>query len=125
MTATDNGRLSERDQRIWDGYVGGKTILVLAKEHDLSHQRISQILQEIRASLPPHDRQAIIDLRVDQIAQGINGVMPGLITGDKDAIASWKILSEREAKYLGLDAAEKVQISGGVRYEIAGLDDGE
>lgn len=118
MGQVDNGRLSERDQKIWDGYVGGKTILVLAQEFDVSNQRISQILREIRASLPPHDRQTIIDLRVDQIAQGVNGVMPGLIVGDKDAIAAWKMLAEREAKYLGLDSAEKVEVSGGVRYEI-------
>lgn len=115
---TDNGRLNERDQQIWDGYVGGKTLMVLAKEHNISYQRVSQILQEIRASLPPRDRQTIIDLRVDQIAQGVNGVMPGLVVGDKDAIAAWVRLADREAKYLGLDSAEKVEVSGGVRYEI-------
>src|SRR3546814_6366586 len=46
MGQVDNGRLSERDQKIWDGYVGGKTILVLAQEFDVSNQRISQILRE-------------------------------------------------------------------------------
>lgn len=118
MANADNGRLSERDQTIWDGYVGGKTILVLAAEHDLSNQRISQILAEIRASLPPRDRQTVVDLRLDQIGNGVNGVMAGVIAGDKDAIAAWVRLADREAKYLGLDSAEKVEISGGVRYEI-------
>lgn len=123
MVNADNGRLSDRDQKIWDGYIGGKTILVLAAEHDISNQRVSQILAEIRASLPPRDRQATIDLRIDQIAKGVNGVMPGLIAGDKDSIAAWRMLAEREAKYLGLDAAEKVEVNGGVRYEIIGLTD--
>src|SRR3546814_2309925 len=104
MANADNGRLSERDQTIWDGYVGGKTILVLAKEHDLSNQRISQILAEIRASLPPRDRQTVVDLRLDQIGNGVNGVMAGVIAGYKDAIAAWVRLADREAKYLGLDS---------------------
>lgn len=123
MPQEDNGRLSARDQQIWDLYIGGKTQMMLAQQFDVSNQRISQILQEIRASLPPHDRQKTIDLRLDQIAQGVNGVMPGVISGDKDSIASWKILAEREAKLLGLDSAEKVELSGGVRYEVAGIDE--
>src|SRR3546814_5837739 len=83
MANADNGRLSERDQTIWDGHVGGKTILMLAKEHDLSNQRISQILAEIRASLPPRDRQTVVDLRLDQIGNGVDGVMAGVIAGDR------------------------------------------
>jgi hypothetical protein len=119
MANADNGRLNERDQRIWHDYTfGGKTLAVLAEEHGVSNQRISQIMQEIREQLPPHDRQATIDMRLDQIRGFGDALMPGLLAGDKDAIASWVRLANREAKYLGLDAAEKVEISGGVRYEV-------
>jgi len=124
MVAADNGRLNERDQKIWHDYTfGGKTLVTLAEEHDVSYQRISQILAEIREQLPPHDRQATIDLRLDQIRGIGDALMPGLLAGDKDAISSWVRLANREAKYLGLDAAEKVELSGGVRYEITGLPD--
>src|SRR3546814_6864696 len=57
---TDSGRLNTRDQKIWHDYtLGGKTLMALAEEHNVSNQRISQIIQEIREKLPPRDRQKI------------------------------------------------------------------
>lgn len=124
MANVDNGRLNERDKQIWHDYtLGGKTLMVLAEEHDVSYQRISQILQEIRESLPPRDRQTVIDTRLDQIKAIGDALLPGLLAGDKDDIASWNKIVEREAKYLGLDSASKVELSGGVHYEISGLSD--
>lgn len=38
------------------------------------------------------------------------------------AVASLLKIQERRAKLLGLDAATKTQVSGGVRYEIVGVD---
>jgi hypothetical protein len=124
MVAADNGRLNQRDQKIWHDYtLGGKTLVALAEEHGVSYQRISQILTEIRESLPQADRQLIVDARLAQIKAIGDALMPGLLIGDKDDIASWRKIVDREAKYLGLDAAERVEISGGVRYEITGLPD--
>ena len=112
MVSKDNGRLNERDQAIWDGYVlQGKTLMQLAAEFDLSHQRISQVLAKIRESLPERDRQAVVDLRIDQIGAIVKGVLPLARSGDKDAVASYVKLADREAKYLGLDAATKVEAS--------------
>lgn len=119
MVAADNGRLNERDQKIWHDYtLGGKTLMVLAEEHGVSNQRISQIIQEIRGKLPPRERQTVIDLRLEQITAMTDALLPGLLTGDKDAIASWVKAADREAKYLGLDAAEKSEVDVGIRYEI-------
>ena len=116
MVSKDNGRLNERDQAIWDGYVlQGKTLMQLAEEFDLSHQRISQVLAKIRESLPERDRQAVVDLRIDQIGAIVKGVLPLAQAGDKDAVASYVKLADREAKYLGLDAATK----GGVSIQRA------
>lgn len=116
------GRLSERDQAIWKGYtLGGKTLMALAEEHNVSNQRISQIIKAIRAKLPEADRQTIIDARLEQIKAIGDALMPDLLQGDKDAVSSWTKIVEREAKYLGLDTASRVELSGGVRYEIEGL----
>lgn len=112
MVSKDNGRLNERDQAIWDGYVlQGKTLMQLAEEFDLSHQRISQVLAKIRESLPERDRQAVVDLRIDQIGAIVKGVLPLAQAGDKDAVASYVKLADREAKYLGLDAPTKMEAS--------------
>jgi hypothetical protein len=118
---TDN---TARDQEIWEKYtLGGKGIRALGDEYGVSFQRISAILKAKREEAPEQDRSEIVALRREQIAAGIEALMPGVSRGSSDAIKAWKILTERESKYLGLDAAEKVEISGGVRYEIAGLDD--
>ena len=122
MVSKDNGRLNERDQKIWDGYVQqGKTLMQLAGEFDLSYQRISQILQKIRESLPERDRQAVVDLRLEQIGAIVSGVLPLARTGDRDAVASYVKLADREARYLGLDAPKQVEHSGKVAtYRIGG-----
>lgn len=121
MTRSQN---PQRDQEIWDKYtLQGKTLRQLGDEYGISYQRVSAIIKGKRDEMPPEDRAEIVALRRDQIAAGIAGLMPGVERGDKDSIAAWKILVEREAKYMGLDAAEKVEISGGVRYEVLGLDD--
>ena len=124
--AEDTGRLNVRDAQIWRDYtLGGKTYMTLAEEHGVSYQRIGQIVAEIRESLPPHDRQVTIDMRLVQIRAITDALLPAALTGDKDAIASWTKVADREAKYLGLDTATKVEHSGGVRYEVLGMNDGE
>src|SRR5690606_41727893 len=113
MVSKDNGRLNERDQKIWDGYVQqGKTLMQLAGEFDLSYQRISQILQKIRESLPERDRQAVVDLRLEQIGAIVSGVLPLARTGDRDAVASYVKLADREARSLGQDGAKQGEHSG-------------
>jgi hypothetical protein len=121
---SDNERLSERNQAIWDGYtLAGKTLVELAHEHGVSYQRISQVLAEIRETLPEEDRRGVVDLRLAQIGAMVKGVLPLACTGDKDAIASWTRLADREAKYLGLDSPAKVEHSGKVAtYAITGVD---
>src|SRR3546814_14538491 len=105
---TDSGRRNTRAQKIGhDDTLGGKTLMALAEEHNVSNQRISQIIQEIREKLPPRDRQTVIDLRLEQITAMTDALLPGLLAGDKDAIAPWNKIPEREAKYLGLDSATK------------------
>src|SRR3546814_16843559 len=47
-----------------------------------------------------------------------DALLPGLLAGDQDDIASWNKITERETKYLGLDSASKVELNGGVRYDI-------
>src|SRR3546814_14746830 len=97
---TDSARLNTRDQKIWHDYtLGGKTLMALAEEHNVSNQRISQIIQEIREKLPPRDRQTVIDLRLEQITAMTDALLRGLLAGDKDDIASWNKITEREAKY--------------------------
>src|SRR3546814_20475723 len=81
---TDSGRLNTRDQKIWHDYtLGGKTLMALAEEHNVSNQRISQIIQEIREKLPPRDRQTVIDLRLEQITAMTDALLPGLLRSEE------------------------------------------
>lgn len=118
----DTGRLTERNQAIWDGYtIQGKTLVELAAEYGVSNQRISQIIRDIRESLPPEDRQMVVDRRVAQIGAVVKALVPQALTGDRDAVASLEKMMAREAKYLGLDAPKQVEHSGKVAtYRIEG-----
>src|SRR5690606_32686471 len=92
-----------------------------AAEYGVSNQRISQIIKSIRESLPPEDRQMVVDRRVAQIGAVVKALVPQALTGDRDAVASLEKMMAREARYLGLDASRQVQISGKVTtYPIEG-----
>src|SRR3990170_1309638 len=45
-------RLDERDHEIWSKYIGGWSQAGLAAEYDVSQQRISQVLSQVRESIP-------------------------------------------------------------------------
>lgn len=132
------GRLEGRNGEIWRKHLLGWTQEALAQEHGLTQARISQILADVRATIPPVDlvqarqthQELLADLRrrVSEIAlaplppvtAGKDGrpvVDP--VTGEyvRDASGRYQALmgvaklEERMAKLMGLDAAEKVDVS--------------
>jgi hypothetical protein len=119
-----NGRISARDKDIWDKYIGlGLTYMDLAEEHNLSYQRISQIINEVRNSIPKPTNEEVVATRLAQLNLVTKAVIPKAAAGDASAINSLLRIQERESKYKGLDSASKIEHSGGLSYEIAGLED--
>jgi transcriptional regulator with XRE-family HTH domain len=120
----------------------------IADDLGITPQRVSQIIAEVRASVPAVDKQQMIASSLELIAHvkdqalelvemagapifvGKDGSIAydekGNVVRDysmrinalKTALAADDVMAKR----LGLDAATKTEVSGSVRYEIAGVD---
>lgn len=104
-------RLEGRDGQIWRAYILGRTQEAIAAEHGISRQRVGQVLEEIRAGIPPRDRvdAALVDLeRLDAL---LSGVMPAALAGEVQATRAALQVLERRAKMLRLDLDEPLKIS--------------
>lgn len=129
----ESPRLAGRNGAIWKAYVSGATQEAIAAEHGLSQERVSQIVREIRSSIPPEDRAHLVQRETEFLDQMrrlaldlverppipayINGkpiLMEDGVTVAEDhtaRLAAWDRAikaHERLSKLLGLDAAAKV-----------------
>lgn len=113
-------RLEGRNGQVWRAYILGSTQEQIAAEHGVSRQRVGQILEEIRASIPAADRAdaALVDLeRLDAL---LSGVMPAAIAGEVQATRAALAVLERRAKMLRLDLDEPLRISFGKHLDDQG-----
>lgn len=120
----------------------------IAEDLKLSPQRVSQIIAEVRALVPPADKQQMIAASLELIAHVKDQALEladmagapvfvgkdGSIAYDENGnvvrdysmrINALKTALQADdvmAKRLGLDAAQKTEVSGQVRYEIVGVD---
>jgi transcriptional regulator with XRE-family HTH domain len=138
-----------RDGRVWQMYAVQRwTQEAIGRELGVSQQRVSAILKEVRESIPPPDiaamRQESIEMYRDisRRAYELAELEGAPVTAGKDGsvvydpenggvvrdyggrIAALKLAREADEqlrKLLGLDAAQKVESTATVRYEIAGI----
>ncbi len=120
-----------------------------AEKFGLTHQRVSQIVAKQRAEMPPTDlaemRLRVLDTyeRMLREAWSLAGREGAPLTAGKDGcvvidpesggvvrdyggrLAALKMVADIQRdtrKLLGLDAAEKIELGGAVRYELVGVD---
>jgi len=60
-------RLEGRNGAIWDHYLGGWTQERIAEQHGITQSRVSQIIQDVRDSIPDEERQALITTEVERL----------------------------------------------------------
>src|SRR5512142_2230810 len=121
----------------------------IGERYGITQQRVAEILAVYRASLPPVDLDAMrresIALHLDTMRAALElaGMDGAPVTSGKDGdvvidpesgtvVRDYSLrLAAREAarkadvelrKLMGLDAATKIEQSGTVRYEVAGVD---
>jgi hypothetical protein len=127
-------RLEGRNGQIYRGYILGTTQEELAEIHGISQQRVGQVIREVVASIPEEDlaerRKRSLDT-LDVLGRELAAIMdapasqaysngrpmvnddgtPILDYGSKMAAIDRLVkITERQAKLLGLDAAQKVDI---------------
>lgn len=103
-------RLDGRNGRVWRAYVSGRTQDAIAVEHGISQQRVSQILAEVRQSIPADSRADALLLDLERLDRVLVAFLPIAETGDAKAAGVVLRVTERRAKALGLDAQEPLQV---------------
>ena len=138
MGTPQDDRLAGRDGDIWRGYCSGKTQEALAREFGISQSRISQIINEVRASIPEVDKAQAFQRELDFLdvlrvqAIEIANMPAAPVTAGKDgdvvldpetgavvrdyagklsAMDRAVKMHERYAKLLGLEAPTKVDVT--------------
>lgn len=132
MPQNDGPRLEGRNGEIWKWYCRGMTQVALAEKYGLSNQRISQIIAEVRESIPPEDKDQVRrehlelarEMRAELAKLVDKGPIPAYSNGRPitlddgttaedhsgrlaamDRLTRWL---ERESKLLGIDAPTRV-----------------
>lgn len=141
-------RLTGRNGAIWREFIQGCTQEFLADKYGLSQVRVSAIIKEVRATVPPADRgemlqeslelirevrrkaMELVEMAGAPVAVGKDGtVLYDPETGElvRDYSLRLKALdtamkaSDVEAKRLGLDSPIKLESSSRVAYTLAGV----
>lgn len=113
-------RLEGRDGTIWQAYVGGATQEHIAVEHGISQQRVSQIIAEVRQSIPADGRADALLLDLERLDRLLVGFMPAADAGDAKAAAVVMRVLERRARALGTDADEPLTVVLERRRDLEG-----
>jgi len=113
-------RLDGRDHEIWARYVGGWTQARLAAEYDVSQQRISQVLADVRATVGDAARADAGLLAQERTDALLAAVWPAAMGGDTKAVMAALRVLERQAKAMGTDAVEPLRVTLERRLDLEG-----
>jgi hypothetical protein len=69
VNRSDVDRLATRNGEIWRAYVSGATQETIAAEHGITRERVSQILKEIRDSIPEEERAHLVQRETEFLDQ--------------------------------------------------------
>lgn len=125
MAGDSKQRLEGRTGLIWEMYVNCYTQQAIADRFGISQSRVSAIIRGIQAEIPPQSREEIVQKRLELLDAVTTRLAEAARDGDPQAIMALLKVQEREAKLLGLDSAIKQEVDATVRYEIAGIDEGD
>lgn len=140
-----------RNGQIWQACLAGNTQEAIAEMFGLTQARISEIIGDVRASIPAPviadiaqieaDRIALLyveSMRIMRSSHPLVSMQRGTVVRDEDtglpfeddgprlaAINMALKIHERVAKTYGTDAATKMETTSQVRFTIEGVDTGD
>jgi transcriptional regulator with XRE-family HTH domain len=119
-------RLDGRNGRIWGRYLAGWSQARIAEEFSLSQQHVSDILREVRASIPPEERQNLVTTEVERLDRALAEAVAVLErdhyivnSGNLVAGPDGELLLDDGPKLAALDRMLKVSAE---RRKLLGLD---
>lgn len=129
-------RLEGRNGDIWKAYISGSTQEAIAEKHGITRERVSQILSQVRASIPEVDKEQLFQRELDflddlrqMMREQVSAPLPpafnqrGMILTDEHghvvrdesgrmaAVDRAIKLHERIAKMTGLEAPVKADLT--------------
>lgn len=135
-TGTNGGApvRNEQTAEMWAAWVGGKSQIDIAREHNITQQSVSERLCRFREQLPDPERDTVLRRCLDQIdllqkplLDLVSGTPPPAYSNGRamkddegKAVPDWSVIisaatsvlrtQERLAKFLGLDAPAKAEV---------------
>lgn len=131
MDRKKNSRLEGRNGRIWRDYCRGATMQKLADRYDLTVQRISQIVNEVRDNLGEEVRNEVIQTEAemlrelrDQVLSEIFDAMAAPVTAGKDGNIvldpeTGEVVRDHGGRLAGLNAANNLTMR---LHRLLGID---
>lgn len=113
-------RLEGRNGEVWRLYLEGHTQEAIAERFGLTQQRVSQIIEQVRESIPEVARVAAALLDLERLDLLLTGVMPPALDGDPKATAAVLRILERRAKALGTDPSQSLELVLDARMDVVG-----
>ncbi|MEV2228390.1 sigma factor-like helix-turn-helix DNA-binding protein [Streptomyces phaeochromogenes] len=113
-------RLEGRNGAIWRAYLEGHTQEAIAEKFDITQQRVSQIINDVRESVPEVARVAAALLDLERLDLLMTGMMPPALAGDAKATAAVLRILERRAKALGTDPSQPLEVVLDARMDVVG-----
>ena len=148
MTIPGDVRLEGRDGEIYRGWLTGTTQGKLGEKFGISQERVSDIVTRVQREMPAPDRAVLISEHLEQLRLvrerafelvemagvpvfvGKDGTMAYDEHGEPVRDYSLRLRAldtamkamNTEAVRLGLDAAQKVESTATVRFQLEGID---
>lgn len=124
-------RLAGRNGEIWRKFCRGRTQAALSEEYGISQQRISQIIAEVKDSIPTQEREDVLKAEIDLLRQLRDDVLELWDAGPNKAyaangrelegvadhggrlaaLARAESITARLHKITGIEASQKVDLS--------------
>lgn len=113
-----------------EDYKHGLNYRRIGEKYGVSHQTVAEEIREYLKELRSIGIRSVIEYRqvqMERIQAAYNALWPNVVAGRIDAINTMIRLMDREARLLGLDAPQKVDITARIQQaaEAEGIDPAE
>jgi hypothetical protein len=102
--------LLDRDLAIFQDRCRGMRKVQLAEKYGLNRNKIAEIIERVKAEMPPVDRVEVFDQSVEILDQVLAVFIPQALDGDKAAARIVDRYIGRRNEMLGLDSPAKLEL---------------
>jgi hypothetical protein len=102
--------LLDRDLAIYQDWGRGVRKVDLAQKYGLNRNKITEVIERVKADMPPVDRVQVFDQSLEILDQGLAVFIPMMLQGDKGAARIVDRYLGRRDALLGLENPQKLEL---------------